>query len=85
MEKKKRDEIDEIPLFMTELPKDVENNPDLAGLQSLLYDASNDDLAEHFKVCLFIFLSASFCTARPHRLSVLYFQFQNAFFVNLIY
>eukprot|EP00898_Chlorokybus_atmophyticus_P004029 jgi/Chlat1/4627/Chrsp3S00434 len=43
--------MEEMALFMDKLPEDVSSNPDLAALQSLLYDPDDDpvEAAENFK------------------------------------
>lgn len=42
-------EMDEVPLFMTEVPENVGEIPALAALQSLLYDGSPEEVAANFK------------------------------------
>ena len=38
------------PLFMKEVPKDVDSNQYLSGLQNLIYDEDPDKLAESLNV-----------------------------------
>ncbi|RUS20323.1 hypothetical protein BC937DRAFT_95475 [Endogone sp. FLAS-F59071] len=42
-------EMDTIPLFMTRLPEDADDNPMLSALQSLKYDGTPEEVAENFK------------------------------------
>jgi hypothetical protein len=38
------------PLFMKDLPKDIESNPHLIALQNLIYDEDPDKLADNLNV-----------------------------------
>lgn len=38
------------PLFMKELPKDIEGNPHLTALQNIIYDEDPETLAENLNV-----------------------------------
>lgn len=42
-------EMDEVPLFMTDLPDNLEEIPALAALQSLIYEGSPVEVARNFK------------------------------------
>lgn len=44
-------EMQQVPLFMNKMPspEDVENNPALQALQSLVYDGTEEETAENFK------------------------------------
>lgn len=43
-------QIRDHPMFMEDVPQDIEDNPELLALQSLLYDNHTDEeMAEHFK------------------------------------
>lgn len=43
-------EIRDHPLFMTDMPSDISDNPHLMALQSIMYDdQSPEELAQHFK------------------------------------
>ncbi|KAK3818840.1 MAG: hypothetical protein J3Q66DRAFT_312606 [Benniella sp.] len=43
------EEMQSIPLFMTSLPDDADENPMLQALQSLAYDGTPEEVAENFK------------------------------------
>lgn len=43
-------EIRDLPLFMEDAPRNIDENPDLLALQSLVYDGHTDEeMAEHFR------------------------------------
>jgi tetratricopeptide (TPR) repeat protein len=42
-------EMDEVPLFMTDVPDNVQDIPALAALQALIYDGSPEEVAKNFK------------------------------------
>ena len=42
-------ELSQIPLFMTELPENAENNIQLQALQELLYEGTPEEIAENFR------------------------------------
>lgn len=42
-------EMDQVPLFMTDVPDNLEEIPALAALQSLIYEGSPEEVAKNFK------------------------------------
>lgn len=42
-------EMDEVPLFMTDLPDNLEENSALAALQALIFDGTPEEVAKNFK------------------------------------
>ncbi|KAL1915347.1 uncharacterized protein VTP21DRAFT_6805 [Calcarisporiella thermophila] len=43
------EEMNKIPLFMSSMPQDAEENDSLMALQSLVYDGTPEEIAENFK------------------------------------
>lgn len=43
------EEMEQVPLFMTKMPDNPEDNPTLAALQALVYDGPPSEIAANFK------------------------------------
>jgi hypothetical protein len=48
--KKELEELESYPMFMTELPEDISNNPQLQAIQALQFEGTPDDVAKDFLV-----------------------------------
>jgi hypothetical protein len=53
--KRELEELQSHPLFMTEVPENVEENKALAGIQALQYEGKPEDIAIEFLV-IYIFI-----------------------------
>jgi hypothetical protein len=48
--KKELAELESYPMFMTEIPDDISNNPQLQAIQALTYEGSPEVVAKEFMV-----------------------------------